>query len=309
MATSLGLGAQQINSGLNFLFGIPNNNIVAIIIIAIITVIFIVCTVTGLDSGIKHIGNINVWLSFLILAAMITVGPTVFIFNYFTQGIGGYLQNIFNMSFFTSAVENSNWPGWWTVFYWAWWISWTPFVGGFIARISRGRTIREFVVATLFGPTILSLIWIATMGGSGIWLEQFSSGGIVGPVQSDVASAFFVALNQFPLGSIMSVIATILVATYFITSANSATFVMGMLTSYGTLDPSRKVKITWGTAEGLLAAILLLAGGLSALQTAAIASAFPFMIFMCFSIISFFKALQKDQTIQNQGEFIGTIDI
>ncbi|SJZ30313.1 glycine betaine uptake BCCT transporter [Selenihalanaerobacter shriftii] len=309
IATSLGLGAQQINSGLNFLLGVPNNNLVAIIIIAVITAIFILATVTGIEKGIKFIGNMNVNLSLVLLVVMIIVGPTVFIFKYLTQGLGGYFQNIFDMSFFTSPIENSKWPGWWTIFYWAWWISWTPFVGGFIARISKGRTIREFVIASLFGPTILSFIWIASMGGSAIWIEQFGAGGIVDPVQADIASAFFVTLGKLPLGNIMSIIATILIGTYFITSANSATFVMGMLTSYGTLDPSRKVTVTWGVFEGLIAAILLLAGGLSALQTAAIASAFPFMIFMCFSIAAFFKVLKKDYELLEQGEFIGTIDI
>jgi len=308
IATSLGLGAQQINSGLNFLFNIPNNNFVAIIIIAVITIIFIIATVTGLEKGIKFVGNMNVNLSLVLLAVMIIIGPTVFIFKYLTEGLGLYLQNIFEMSFFTSSVGDSQWPGWWTIFYWAWWISWTPFVGGFIARISRGRTIREFVVATLFGPTILSFIWIATMGGSAIWLERFGAGGIVEPVQADIASAFFVTLGKFPLGGITSIIATILIGTYFITSANSATFVMGMLTSYGNLDPSRNVKITWGVFEGLIAAILLLAGGLSALQTAAIASAFPFMIFMCFSIWAFLKVLKEDHRALENGEFIGTID-
>ncbi|MCK8817724.1 BCCT family transporter [Natroniella sulfidigena] len=309
IATSLGLGAQQINSGLNYLLGVPNNNLVAIVIIAIITAIFIIATVTGLEKGIQFIGNMNVNLSLVLLGLMIVVGPTIFIFQYLTEGAGHYLQNIFEMSAFTGSVGESEWPGWWTVFYWAWWISWTPFVGGFIARISRGRTIREFVVATLFGPTVLSFIWIATMGGSAIWLERFGAGGIVEPVQNDIASAFFVTLGQFPLGGIMSIIATILIATYFITSANSATFVMGMLTSYGALEPSRNVKITWGVFEGLIAAVLLLAGGLSALQTAAIASAFPFMFFMCLSIFSFFKVIQEDYRLTQQGEFIGTIDI
>jgi glycine betaine transporter len=288
---------------------IPNNNIVAIIIIAIITLIFIIATVTGLEKGIKFIGNMNVNLSLILLLLMIIVGPTVFIFKYLIEGIGQYLQNIFEMSFFTSSVGDSPWPGWWTVFYWAWWISWTPFVGGFIALISRGRTIREFVIATLFGPAILSFIWIAAMGGSAIWLERFGTGGVVEPVQNDIASAFFVTLGKFPMGGLMSVIAVVLVATYFITSANSATFVMGMLTSYGTLDPSRKVKITWGVFEGLIASILLLAGGLSALQTAAIASAFPFMFFMCLSIFAFFKVLRKDYDLLQQGEFIGVIDL
>ncbi|SJZ30344.1 glycine betaine uptake BCCT transporter [Selenihalanaerobacter shriftii] len=310
IATSLGLGAQQINSGLHTLFGVANNNTVAVTIIGIVTAAFILSAVTGLDKGIKILSNINISLGSLLLLLMIIVGPTVFVFDYFTQGLGGYFQNIFDMSFFTSPISQSKWPGWWTIFYWAWWIAWTPFVGGFIARISRGRTIREFVVGTLFLPTLVSFFWLAVMGGSAVWMEQFGAGGIVDPVKADIASAFFVSLGKFPLGSIMSMIATILIGTFFITSADSGTFVMGMLTTGGRLNPSTRVKVTWGIAEGLVAAILLLAGGLSALQTASIAGAFPFMFFMCISIFAFFKALQKDYiSLEENGEFIGSIDL
>ncbi|MFW5986147.1 MAG: BCCT family transporter [Halanaerobiales bacterium] len=309
LVTSLGLGAQQINSGLNYLLGVPVNDGITVLIIAVITVLFIMAVVSGLEKGIKFVGNLNLYLSFLILIMLTLVGPTFFIFQYFTEGLGGYLQNIFDMSFFTSSIGQSPWPGWWTVFYWAWWIAWTPFVGGFIARISRGRTIREFVIATLFIPTILSFIWISVMGGSAIWLEEFGAGGVIEPVQQDIASAFFVTLGKFPLGFLMSLIALVLVGTYFITSANGATFVMGMLTSYGDLNPLNRLKITWGAAEGLIAIVLVLAGGLSALQTASIVGAFPFMLFMIFSIYSFFKAVKTDYKLIDKGEFIGEVEL
>ncbi len=309
LVTSLGLGAQQINSGLNYLFGIPVNNFVTLVIIGVLTFIFVAAVVSGLEKGIKFIGNLNLYLSFLILLIILFIGPTVFILKYFTEGIGGYFQHIFEMSFFTSSIGESPWPGWWTVFYWAWWIAWTPFVGGFIARISKGRTIKEFVVATLFTPTILSFIWISIMGGSAIWLERFSVGGIISPVQENIASAFFVTLGKLPLSLVTSMIALILVATYFITSANGATFVLGMLTSHGALDPLNRLKITWGIAEGAVAAILVLAGGLSALQTAAIAGAFPFMLFMIVSIYSFMLAIHNDYEYVEKGEFIGMVEM
>lgn len=309
IATSLGLGAQQINSGLHTLFGIPNNTMMALMIIIVVTIAFVISAVTGLDKGIKILSNINITIGSILLIMMVIGGPTVFIFDFLTQGLGGYFQNIFDMSFFTSPVEQSPWPGWWTIFYWAWWIAWTPFVGGFIARISKGRTLREFVMGVLFLPTVVGCIWISVMGGSGIWLDQFGAGGIVEPVQSDIASAFFVMLGNFPLGGIMSFLATVLISTFFITSADSGTFVMGMLTSRGTLEPSTRVKVTWGIAEGFVAAILLVAGGLSALQTASIAGAFPFMLFMVFSVYAFFKALYKDYELMEQGKFIGTIDL
>jgi glycine betaine transporter len=308
IATSLGLGAQQINSGLNYLFGIPNNTVTAMTIIGVVTVAFIISALTGLDKGIKYLSNINIVIGFSLLVLMVIGGPTVFIFDYFTQGIGGYLQNIFDMSFFTSPVNQSQWPGWWTIFYWAWWATWVPFVGGFIARISRGRTIKEFVVGVLLVPTVVSLFWFATMGGSAIWLEQFGAGGIVEAVNADTASAFFVTLGKFPLGGLMSVLATILISTFFVTSADSGTFVMGMLTSNGILEPSVKTKVTWGVFEGFIAAVLLLVGGLSAVQTAAIAASFPFILFVWFAIYAFFKALQADYVALERGEFIGNID-
>ncbi|ADL12576.1 BCCT family transporter [Acetohalobium arabaticum] len=308
IATSLGLGAQQINSGLHTLFGIPNNTMMALAIIIVVTIAFVISAVTGLDKGIKILSNINITLGSLLIVLMFIGGPTVFILDYLTQGIGGLFQNFFDMSFFTSPVEQSPWPGWWTIFYWAWWIAWTPFCGGFIGRISKGRTIKEYVLGTLFLPSVIGFVWIATMGGSAIWMEQFGAGGIVGPVQNDVASAFFVSLGKFPLGTFMCMIATVLISTFFITSADSGTFVMGMLTSHGTLEPKTGVKVTWGVLEGFIAAVLLLAGGLSALQTASIAGAFPFMIFMVFTVFAFFKALKKDRDMLAQGEFIGELD-
>ncbi|MCK8823728.1 BCCT family transporter [Fuchsiella alkaliacetigena] len=309
IATSLGLGAQQINSGLGELIGLPVNNTIATVIVLIITVLFILSAVTGIDKGIKYLSNINITIGGILLVLMLILGPTVFILNFIMDALGSYLQNFFELTFITSAVEQSDWPGWWTIFYWAWWISWTPFVGGFIARISRGRTIREFVIGVLIVPSIIGIIWIGTMGGSAIWLEQFGQGGIVDPVMADEAVAFFVTLAEFPLGTLMSVLATILIGTFFITSADSGTFVMGMLTSKGELEPSNGVKITWGIFEGLVAAILILAGGLSALQTAAIAGAFPFMLLMILTVAGILKALNEDYILHEQGEFIGTIDL
>lgn len=307
IATSLGLGAQQINSGLNYLTGIPRSTAAAITIIVLITIAFIISAITGLDRGIKHLSTINISIASVLLILMVIVGPTVFIFDYFTQSLGGYFQHIFEMSTFTSPLKGSSWPGWWTMFYWAWWTTWVPFVGGFIARISRGRTIKEFVIGVLLVPSVVSLFWFATMGGSGIWLEQFGAGGIIEKVNSDVASAIFATMANFPLGGLMSILTTILISTFFITSADSGTFVMGMLTSRGILEPSLKTKVTWGVFEGFIAIVLLLAGGLSAVQTAAITVSFPFMIVVWFAIFAFFKSLQKDHDALVEEEFIGPL--
>ena len=309
IATSLGLGAQQINGGLNELFGIAISNTNATIIVVLVTIAFIISAVTGIDKGIKYLSNINITIGGILLVMMIVLGPTVFILDFLTQGIGNYVGNIFDYSFFTSPVEGSPWPGWWTIFYWAWWIAWTPFVGGFIARISKGRTIKEFVAGVVLVPAVVGLVWFSTMGGSGIWLEQFGAGGVIDPVHEDIASAFFVVLTQFPLGMLMAILATILISTFFITSADSGTFVMGVLTSKGKLNPSTQVKVTWGVLEGLIAAVLILAGGLEALQTASIAGAFPFMLFLLLAIAGMFKALNRDVRHLERGEFIGDIDL
>ncbi len=309
IATSLGLGAQQINSGLNELFGMPVNNNMASVIVVVITFAFIISAVTGIDKGIKVLSNINITIGGILLAVVIIFGPTVFILSYIVEATGEYLNQFLTRSFYTGSVTGDPWPGWWTIFYWAWWIAWTPFVGGFIARISRGRTIREFVIGVVLVPALVGIVWFGTMGGTALHLEIFEGVDISGPVHDDMAVAFFVTLQQLPLGAILSILATILISTFFITSADSGTFVMGMLTSKGNLNPSTQVKVTWGVIEGLIATVLLLAGGLGALQTASIAGAFPFMLFVIASMVGIFKALNADYELMEKGEFIGDIDI
>lgn len=294
VATSLGLGAMQINSGLNAVFGIPDVPTVTLIIIAVVTGLFILSAVSGINRGILWLSKINVTLVIVLLLFLLIVGPTRFIANLFTDSIGGYFQNILRMSFWTDPVNQKGWAGGWTIFYWAWWIAWAPFVGGFIARISRGRTIKEFLIGVLFAPTLFSFIFLAVFGGTGLHLEMFGGGGISEAVNANLASALFVTLGKLPLGMIMSIIATVLIATFFITSADSATFVMSMLTSRGNLDPNAALKITWGLLEGAVAGVLLFTGGLKALQTASIAAAFPFMIVMFFMCYALYKAVKAE---------------
>ncbi|MGM0420466.1 MAG: glycine betaine uptake BCCT transporter [Bacillota bacterium] len=309
IATSLGLGAQQINGGLSELFGLAVNNTVASIIVVIITIAFIISAVSGIDRGIKILSNVNITIGGILLVVVIIFGPTVFILNYTVQATGEYINQFFTRSFYTGSVSGDPWPGWWTIFYWAWWIAWTPFVGGFIARISRGRTIREFVVGVVIVPAIVGIVWFGTMGGTALHMQLFEGINIVDPVHEDIAVAFFITLQELPMGAILSILATILISTFFITSADSGTFVMGMLTSKGKLEPSTQVKVTWGIIEGFIAAVLILAGGLSALQTASIAGAFPFMLFVIVSMFGIFKALNEDYRLMEKGEFIGDIDI
>lgn len=300
VATSLGMGAMQINAGLNHLYGITDATSVAIGVILIVTALYTLSAVTGINRGIRILSSINLVLAVALMLFVLLVGPTRFIFNSLVETTGQYLQNIIWMSFFNDQygtvaehVGGWDWVGGWTIFYWAWWIAWGPFVGGFIARISRGRTIKEFVFGVLLAPTLFTFIWFAILGGTALNLDQ-ATGGAFAPTASTTTSALFVLLSQFPAGAFFCLIAICLVAIFFITSADSATFVVSMYTSGGDLEPKAGMKIFWGVIEGAVAAVLLLAGGLSALQTASIAAAFPFMIVMFFMIYCMVKAFKQE---------------
>ncbi len=296
-ATSLGLGALQINGGLNYLSSaIPNTNWVAIAIIALMTVAFIVSAISGVHRGIQWLSNTNMVLAVLLVVFLLFVGPTVFILNNFVESIGGYFSRLVPMGFRTAAFGDAQWLAAWTIFYWAWWISWTPFVGTFIARISRGRTIREFVFGVLVVPSIVTFVWFGVLGGAALNLELGGNPGIVDAVSEDAAVALFATLNEFPLAAVMSGIAVILVALFFISGADAGAIVMGMLSCRGTLEPGKAIVVLWGSLAGAAAAICLAAGGsdpLSGLQTAAILSAAPFvlvMIAMCYSLMKALRA-------------------
>lgn len=295
VATSLGLGTLQINGGLSYLFGAPNNFTFQFIIIGVVTVLYLISATTGLDRGIRYLSNINIGVAVGLLLFVLFLGPTSFIFETFTMTLGGYLQNIIQMSLRLSPFTQGTWVGAWTLFYWAWWIAWAPFVGMFIARVSRGRTIREFVLGVLLVPSLFSFLWFAAFGGTALHLEMFENLGIAQAVQQDMTSALFVTLQHLPLGNIIAFLATLLIITFFITSADSATFVLGMLSSKGDLNPSNRVKIVWGILQSSIAAVLLVSGGLKALQTISIITALPFaviMLLICFSIL---KALKEEE--------------
>src|ERR687898_1013083 len=293
-ATSLGLGALQINGGLNYLWDVPNSVAVAILVIAVMTVLFILSAVSGVHRGIQWLSNLNMVLAVVLVLFLLVVGPTVFILNTLTESIGGYLSNLVPMSFRTAAFSDAEWLASWTIFYWAWWISWTPFVGTFIARISRGRTIREFVVGVLLIPSVVSFVWFAVLGGTAINLELRGVGNIADAVGEGPEVALFATLNQFPLAAVMSLLAVVLVALFFISGADAASVVMGMLSSRGTLNPGGLIVVVWGVLTGAAAAICLLAGGLEGLQTAAIISAAPFVLVMIGLCWSTFKELRSE---------------
>jgi glycine betaine transporter len=304
-ATSLGLGALQINQGLNAMFGFGGREAVglAIVVIAILTAAFILSAISGVHKGIQWIANTNMVLAVFLLVFVFFLGPTVFILNTLTESLGGYLANLIPMSFRTAAFSDGAFVSSWTVFYWAWWISWAPFVGTFIARISRGRTIREFVFGVILAPSVVSFVWFAILGGTAINLQLTGAADIAETAANNQPAALFLTLEQFPLFWLMSGITIILVALFFVSGADAASMVMGMLSSRGNLHPRAWNIVLWGVFTGAAAAICLLAGAiqgsvdaaLTALQAVAIASAAPFvlvLIGLCFSIL---KALREER--------------
>ncbi|GIN20757.1 MAG TPA: BCCT family transporter [Bacillus bacterium] len=294
VATTLGFGAVQINGGLTYLLGIPNNFTIQLIIIVIVTVLFLMSAWSGLSKGIKYLSNTNMILAVLLLALVFILGPSLFILNLFTDTIGTYVQNIIQMSFRIAPLDpdHREWINGWTIFYWAWWISWSPFVGIFIARVSKGRTIREFMIGVLLLPVIVSFIWFAVFGTTAIDVQM---AGNVDLTKYATEEVLFAVFNEMPFSVILSVIAVILIGTFFITSADSATFVLGMQTSYGSLTPPNSIKVVWGFFLAAMASILLYSGGLQALQNALIIAAFPFSIIMILMMISIYKALHKER--------------
>ena len=304
-ATSLGLGALQINQGLNAVFGIGGREAVglAIVVIAVLTLAFILSAISGVHRGIQWIANTNMVLAVFLLLFLFVVGPTVFILNTFTESIGSYLANIIPMSFRTASYGDSAFVSGWTIFYWAWWISWAPFVGVFIARISRGRTIREFVFGVILAPSVVSFVWFSVLGGAAINLQLTGAANLSGLAAANQPAALFATLQEFPLFLLTAMIAIILVALFFVSGADAASVVMGMLSSKGNLHPKSWNIIVWGVFTGAAAAVCLLAGAiqgsvdaaLTALQSVAIASAAPFVLILiglCFSIM---KALRAEQ--------------
>ncbi len=294
VATTLGFGAAQINGGLSYLWGVPKTFTVQVIIVSIVTVLFMISAWSGLGKGIKILSNANIFLAVALLLLMFFAGPTILILNLFTDSIGGYIQNIVQMSFRIAPLneEHRSWINSWTIFYWAWWISWSPFVGIFIARVSRGRTIREFVIGVLLLPAIVSFFWFAVFGTSAIGVQ---TAGIVDLTGFSTEEVLFAVFSQYPWSTVLSLVSLTLVGTFFITSADSATFVLGMQTTYGSLTPPNRVKLTWGIAQSTVALILLYSGGLQALQNMLIVAAFPFSIIMVLMMLSLYRSLSKEK--------------
>ena len=293
-ATSLGLGALQINSGLNFVWDVETSTGLAVVIIAVLTLLFVVSAVSGVERGVQWLSNFNMLVAVGLLLFILLVGPTVFILGTLVSGTGDYFGGLFGRSFQTGVFGGSEWLGSWTFFYWMWWISWTPFVGTFLARISKGRTIREFVIGVLLVPSGVSFVWFAILGGTAINLQLTGEANLIDAV-AEPEVALFTLLEQFPISAVTSFVVIVLVAVFFVSGADAASIVMGMLTCHGRLEPPRALVAFWGSAMGGVAITLLLAGGLDTLQQAAIVAGAPFALVMIGLAFSFFKALRQEE--------------
>jgi glycine betaine transporter len=296
VAVSLGIGTTQINGGLNYLFGVPVNLTAQGFIIGAVTVLFLVSAWSGLSKGIRYLSNLNMIIASILLLTILILGPTMLILNMLPTAAGEYINTFVARTLDAAPLneQKNDWLQAWTIYYWAWWLSWSPFVGIFIARVSRGRSVREFVMALLLVPTTIGIIWFTVFGVTGIEV----AGKVPELIDLGPETQLFAIFNEMPLSVPLSILAIILICSFFITSADSATFVLGMQTSHGSLRPSVNIKIVWGIALSSIAYILLLSGGetgLEALQSAAIIAALPFSFVIIMMMISFYKDANEER--------------
>ncbi len=268
-------------------------------LIAVITGFATMSVMAGLDAGVKRLSQANMILAAVFMLFLLVVGPTIYILGGFTQNFGYYLTILPELSLWTETFRETNWQGSWTVFYWAWWISWSPFVGMFIARISKGRTVKEFVLGVILIPTLLSFIWMSVFGGSALFLQSHGVADIVAAVNDDVATAMFVMLEQFPLAGVLSLVAVLLVTIFFVTSSDSGSLVVDHLTSGGKLDSPVPQRVFWAVMEGVIAAVLLIGGGLATLQTAAVSTGLPFALVLLVGVYSLYVGFTEEAYVEN----------
>jgi len=297
VATSLGFGVSQVNAGLNWVFGLPETGTMQAILIAIITGFATISVVVGLDGGIRRLSEMNMIAAAILLAFVLILGPTIFILSAYIENIGYYIQNFPSLATWAETYTRGDWQNGWTVFYYGWWISWSPFVGMFIARVSKGRTIQEFLLGVLLVPTLVTFFWMTVMGDTALYVEMFGQGGIAAAVSESVPTSLFFFLEQFPFASVTSVIAVIVIVTFFVTSSDSGSLVIDIITAGGLEEPPVGQRIFWAVTEGVVAAALLVGGGLSALQTAAITTGLPFAVILLIVCYGLQKGLSTDLAV------------
>lgn len=297
VVTSLGLGTLQINAGFHRLFGLPTTLVVQIGIIVVVSVLYIGSAVSGIDKGIKIISDTNLYVAVGLLVVCFLVGPKIEILDSFVNGLGQYIGSFVPDALAVNAYGDNSWLGSWRLFYWAWFIAWAPFVGVFIARISKGRTIREFLLGVVLVPAIASCIWGAVFGSLGIHLGETGAMAIetLKEVVATPEVGLFMVLEEYPLGSILAVVAIISLCAFFVTSANSGVYVLSMLTTDGAINPPNSKKVLWGIIQSVMAIGLLMAGGLKPLQTISLAAAFPFIFIMFGACAAFIKSVKKEK--------------
>ena len=297
IATSIGLGIMQISGGLQHVFNVPNNNVTKISITILMVGIFLTSAITGLNRGVKWLSNINIGLGAILLIFMFIFGDFKFILESYTLAIGDYLRHFIEYSLRISPYTGDNsWIQQWTVFYWAWVISWSPFIGGFVARVSRGRTIREFVIGVLIIPPLISFTWIAGFGGTAVKIALNGNDNIANIVDKDYTVALFELLSKFPIADITSALAIALIFIFIITSADSTTHIVAGMATGGIANPKIKHKIIWGILIGAISVSMTIAGGLTSLQTASVVTGLPFSIILLLMIFSLMRALRREPT-------------
>jgi len=294
LATSLGLGIQQINAGTHFLFNWPINAGIQSVLILVVTGLATISVVSGLDKGVKILSNVNMFLAFALMLLIFVLGPSIYLLKSFIQNTGSYLANFIEISTWNDSYRQSGWQNSWTVFYWAWWIAWSPFVGSFIARISKGRTIKEFILGVLIVPALLTLLWMTIFGGTALSFILHGDQSMITAVNEDISTALFKFLQHIPLTAILSVVAVVLIAFFFITSSDSGSLVIDNITAGGATKTPAAQRVFWAFLQGGVAIVLLLGGGLKALQTAVIIAGLPFAIIILIMCYSLQKGLSEE---------------
>lgn len=295
LATSLGLGVKQVAAGLAHVFPVITNDITTqVLLIFGISAVATVSVILGIDKGVRFLSEMNMRVALFTLLAIIVLGPTVFIFGAFIQNTGNYLGNFLEWSYWNEVYSDRDWQGGWTIFYWGWWIAWSPFVGMFIARVSKGRTVREFILGVLIVPSLITFLWITTFGSTAIREVLLGDPAIAIAVSEDVSTALFVFFEQFPFPMVLSIIGIIMIIGFFVTSADSGSLVIVSLTSGGKIDSPLGLRIFWAMGVGVIAAVLLIGGGLQALQTASIVTGLPFSIILLMMCFSLYKGLKEE---------------
>lgn len=291
VATTLGFGTMQITAGLGGVFNLPTGLGMQLVVIVICFVLYMSSSASGVERGIKWLSSFNLGLAGVLLVVVALIGPTGFIFDTFTTSLGSYLDHLIEMSLRMSPFSASTWVADWTIFYWAWWISWSPFVGTFIARVSYGRTVREFVLGVVVLPSLLGFVWFAVFGGTALWGQIFGGVDMAGALAAGYETVLFRMYDALPLSALLSSLTIVLLVIFFVTSADSAVLVLGSMSSEAAGDPSLARKLAWGIAVALVAAAMLVAGGLDALQTLIIVAALPFALLMVAVMLGLYRVL------------------